>query len=343
MKANNKMRPLDIRHDLEAMTDLIEVAFAGDLMNWGSDFRAEMSMAQKMVPLLGFLERISENYRHTFDGFVWEDRSRIVSLVVVQKTGLDATHWQIGNVATHPEYRRQGLARKLVRRAMEHAGAHGAEVCTLEVRAEATPAYNLYRSLGFVHYDSRATLKLEGVPTVGAGQVNGYTLRAMKLGEWQARYDLALRETPQEVQSFLPVKKAAYRVSPLEQLVNPLASRLQRLDIHRWAVEKNGQLVGCASLAASRVPKITHRLRLNLDPRHSEALAEPIVTLALETLQGYPCQNTLTSVRPTCSARLEVLKQYGFVEIDLNHQLGAKLDRGKANSRRKSIDEYHRG
>ena len=59
MITNGKMRAFDIQNDMDSMVDLIELAFAGDLERWGSNFREQMQMAQKMVPLLKFLSRIS--------------------------------------------------------------------------------------------------------------------------------------------------------------------------------------------------------------------------------------------------------------------------------------------
>ena len=51
----------------------------------------------------------------------------------------------VTNVATLPEYRKQGIARALVKRALENE----MEFLTLEVRKSNTHAINLYKSLGF--------------------------------------------------------------------------------------------------------------------------------------------------------------------------------------------------
>ena len=319
---NTGIRPFDIRSDMVAMTDLVEIAFKGDLERWGSNFREQMEIAQKMVPLLKALSRISEVYRHTFDGFVWEEQQDMVSLVIIQKMGLDKTRWMIGNVATHPDHRRKGLARKLVVRAMEHAKSFGAEICTLEVHAEAKPAYDLYRSLGFVHYDSITALKLDGVPKVQVLPLGDYQIRSMKFNEWQSRYELATRVTPQAVQDFLPVSLAEHRISPIERITTPLVMRLQGLKLHRWAVEKDGQLVGTMVLLASKKANIPNDLSINIEPKHLSALAEPLLTLALNTLTDYPPQTTRIEVRSIYTETLNLLKKYGFSEIEVNHRLG---------------------
>ena len=175
------IRPFDLRHDLEAMVDLIEIAFADDEARLGQSFRTELQSTRKVLPLLFILERISDTFRHSLDGFVCEEQDRIVAMVNVSRAGLNKKRWEIGNVATHPDYRDKGLARLLVNRAIEHARQYGAEICVLDVRDDNKPAYKLYESLGFLHYDSNIDLKLETLPGVQALPVPGYSLRRYHL------------------------------------------------------------------------------------------------------------------------------------------------------------------
>ena len=55
----------------------------------------------------------------------------------------------IANLAVHPAYRRQGIARSLLREAQEYAEAHDLARLTLEVRASNVPAIALYEGMGF--------------------------------------------------------------------------------------------------------------------------------------------------------------------------------------------------
>lgn len=320
------IRPFDLRHDLDAMVNLIEIAFADDEARMGQSFRAELQSARKVLPLLFVLERISDTFRHSLDGFVCEDDGRIVALVNISRAGLNKKRWEVGNVATHPDYRGKGLARQLVNRAIEHARQYGAEICVLDVRDDNQPAYQLYKSLGFLHYDSNIDLKLETLPQVQVLPLpDGYFQRTMKFTEWQPRYELAVRETPASVQEFLPVNINDYRVTPVERVVQPLAMSLQKIDSHRWAVEKDDKLAGYLSLTARRTPKLNHRLLLRVDPQHRQELTEPLLTLALEKFQAYPRQNVLTSVRKDNQFQRDILKKYGFEEVFVMHRLGLKL------------------
>ena len=55
----------------------------------------------------------------------------------------------IANLAVHPAYRRQGIARSLLREAQEYAEAHDLARLTMEVRASNVPAIALYEGMGF--------------------------------------------------------------------------------------------------------------------------------------------------------------------------------------------------
>ena len=55
----------------------------------------------------------------------------------------------IANLAVHPAYRRQGIARSLLREAQEYAEAHDHARLTVEVRASNVPAIALYEGMGF--------------------------------------------------------------------------------------------------------------------------------------------------------------------------------------------------
>lgn len=61
---------------------------------------------------------------------------------------------EIANVAVHPKFWRQGVARALMQTALGQAAQLGLTRVLLEVRASNEPAQRLYRSFGFVE-DSR--------------------------------------------------------------------------------------------------------------------------------------------------------------------------------------------
>jgi len=321
-----RMRPLDIARDLDGFGELIEIAFPGELSRRGTDIREELESVRRLIPIVKALGRVSDGFRHLIDGFVWEDGGRIVGSVMVQRMGNDKTRWYIAAVAVHPDYRRRGIARRLISRAIEHARGHGAQVCILDVRADNVPAYELYRSFGFVRYDETSELKLERLPDRPfSGIPSPYTLRPWRIGEWAISYRLALAETPRQVQEFLPINEEEYRMTPLQRAVVPVVQRLQGVAAHRFVLEHDGAPVAALRLLAQRRDKGTHELRMWFDPAHRKVVAGPLISRALEVLKGYPHRNTIATVRASFDDLTDLMRSYGFIEIERMHRLGLKL------------------
>lgn len=67
----------------------------------------------------------------------------------------------ITNLATHPQYRRQGVARKLMYELIAASKERGVRYLTLEVRRSNSEAQELYQKLGFVHMGVRRKYYLD--------------------------------------------------------------------------------------------------------------------------------------------------------------------------------------
>ena len=72
---------------------------------------------------------------------------------VGSQTVMDETDMM--NVAVHPDFRRQGVARALILALIGELKKRGSRCLTLEVRASNDPARALYESLGFTHVGTR--------------------------------------------------------------------------------------------------------------------------------------------------------------------------------------------
>jgi ribosomal-protein-alanine N-acetyltransferase len=67
----------------------------------------------------------------------------------------------ITNLATHPQYRRQGVARKLMGELIIASKERAVRYLTLEVRRTNSEAQELYQKLGFVHMGVRRKYYLD--------------------------------------------------------------------------------------------------------------------------------------------------------------------------------------
>jgi ribosomal protein S18 acetylase RimI-like enzyme len=323
---SGQLRALDLRKDFEGLSKLIETAFAEDSQRLGVQFQEELRSVRRLVPWVLLLGRFSGFFRELLGGYVWEDQGKIVGSVTVQPQGLERRKWYIGTVSTHPDYRGRGIARRLMEAAVAHIRERGGELALLTVRADNAPAYQLYLSLGFVHFDSTTHLRLDGVPNIELKPSEGYKVRPMGLGEWRARYELAKETTPPEVQAFNPLSEREYRVAPWMRLIDPFFNFLQRVEDHRWVAEADGKVVGVLTMQAVRYPSM-HQLRLLVHPEHGAA-AEALLTKGLSLLRAYPGRGVLATLRSSLTGVLELFKRYGFVEVSTSHRMGLRLKNG---------------
>lgn len=78
--------------------------------------------------------------------WVAESDGQVAAMMIVWMI-MDEAH--IATIATHPEFRRQGIGRMLLVRGLKEAAQEGAVRAFLEVRAGNEAAQAMYRSLGF--------------------------------------------------------------------------------------------------------------------------------------------------------------------------------------------------
>jgi ribosomal-protein-alanine N-acetyltransferase len=78
--------------------------------------------------------------------WVAEVEGKLVGMIVVWLI-VDEAH--VATIATHPEYRRRGIATLLMKYALRHMSREGARSSFLEVRRSNLVAQDLYRKFGF--------------------------------------------------------------------------------------------------------------------------------------------------------------------------------------------------
>src|SRR6187200_846059 len=78
--------------------------------------------------------------------WVAEIDGRIVAMIVVWLLMGEA---HVATLATHPNYRRQGIAKKLLSHALQRLTGEGAQSSFLEVRAGNIAAQEMYRKFGY--------------------------------------------------------------------------------------------------------------------------------------------------------------------------------------------------
>ena len=97
-------------------------------------------------PEHSFQYEVSEN--RVSRCFVAETEDKQIAAMIVSWIIVDEMH--IATIATHPEFRRQGIGERILREALLDARDIGAQLAFLEVRAGNQVAQAMYRKFGFV-------------------------------------------------------------------------------------------------------------------------------------------------------------------------------------------------
>jgi ribosomal protein S18 acetylase RimI-like enzyme len=182
--------------DVPSITELVELCFAGKL-DYSSRYvlRNVRWIAQRgaVVWKLSFLLG-SVNPEEWILASVWEETGKVVGNVTLTLRKREKGAWLMSNVAVHPDFRRQGVGRGLVRFALEEIRARGGQAVYLQVDAQNETAVRLYHELGFEEIGRRITwTRMPGSTSRGAtadGCDPAYRIAPRRAAEWREEYGL---------------------------------------------------------------------------------------------------------------------------------------------------------
>jgi len=246
--ANGYVRPLNVLRDLPRVADLIELCFASNMDQEGKSYVRQMRHASRDASFLRWASNAIEGASMPLSGFVWEQDGRIVgnvSLVPFRYKGKRI--YLIANVATHPEYRRKGIAHTLTERAMQQARQRGCDELWLHVREDNPGAVQMYADLGFEERARRIVWRadkdghLVHSSSSRSNQTNGLVSVTQRHSRfWPKQLTWLNLLHPEELGWYWSVNWD--RLKP--GLWNWLYQVFVEFDLRQWAVQKNGRLQG---------------------------------------------------------------------------------------------------
>jgi ribosomal protein S18 acetylase RimI-like enzyme len=243
---------------------------------------AAMRNLRRIWPLIRLIQAVSPTLRDLVRGYVWEEDGRMVGTTIVQRRGATDV-WIVGTVGVLPVYRRRGIARKLVQAALDLIRAHGGTKAILTVIDGNLPAYALYQKLGFEHFSGSIEFEatLEKAPPALALPA-GYVQAPLGRFDWQPRYQLEQRITPQGIRQYEPVAEGRFRYPVMTRLLLPLIMFAQSTREEEIAIRTaaEGQIVARGEYGVPTRGKGVNRLWARLDPAHPE-LAPYLVNVLL--------------------------------------------------------------
>ena len=275
--ARGHLRPLDIRHDLGAVADLVELCFADTLDPDGRSYLRQMRDAARVAALWGWTGLFGESLSSSQTGYVWEEERRIVgnlSLYSVETLGRRCI--MIANVAVHPDFRGRGIARALMATAIENGRSRGAVSAMLQVRDDNPIACHLYTSMGFVE-SARRTTWLNSREYERFTPPVGITLGSRRARDWPLQRAWLGSLYPAELRWHIPLN-----LRLLKPGLEGGLYRLFSLDYPRhWSVYRQGLLAGV--LTYQEMDGYVDALWL--------AVSSPVDELALRGLLSYARQH----------------------------------------------------
>lgn len=246
---NPPLRPLHRARDLMAVADLIELCFASTMDADGRLYLQQMrETAREAAAIDWAVSGLEQAAGVPLEGFVWEEDNRLVgNLTLITLRRMNRRVFFVANVAVHTDYRRRGIGRKLTQAAIDYTRAFGAWEVWLQVRAENTPAVQLYESLGFTTVAARSAW------VSGQAQPRPLQPRAAVTNrgavDWPRQREWLMETYPDDLTWHLPLNIDAFQPSFLRDLMHTFdGSR----PVH-WSARMGSALLGLLTLEASRL------------------------------------------------------------------------------------------
>ncbi len=240
------LRPFDIRRDLLAVADLVELCFANSLDADGRLYIRQMRQAARGGRLLDLASAGGADL--PLGGMVWVEDGKVVgNLSLIPHHYENKRIYLIANVAVHPSQRGRGIARKLTQAALEEIKRRGALDTWLQVDQDNPTAVKLYRDMGFIERTRRTSWRL--LPDrLQANQLDGNTIiRMRRTGDWAQQKDWLEASYPSDLRWHLPLDLGLLQPGLLGSLQRVFSERRAE----QWSAERKGKLLGILSWQSS--------------------------------------------------------------------------------------------
>jgi ribosomal-protein-alanine N-acetyltransferase len=272
-------RPINLNRDIPQVLELLEIVF-------GESLRSEGNSAANGVGLdssLPFLYRFNLGLTRLSPGFVWEENGRIVGNATLLRTKLRGRYLVV-NVGVHPNFRRRGIARRLMEAIMEQVRGEGGRFILLQVVKDNDPAIDLYKSLNFRVLGSvtswySSVSRVRAIPAA-IDETPTLPIRELKGSEWRAAYELDQRCLRPELNWPEPLAVDAYKRNWWRRLSDTFNGR----QAETWVTTNaQNELTGMAQIL-SEWGRL-HTVHLRIDPAWWGKLERPLLAKVTRRLK----------------------------------------------------------
>jgi GNAT superfamily N-acetyltransferase len=267
---NPHIRPINARRDLANVADLIELCFAETLDADGKRYLRRMRQASQGGRNSWF-DPSALHMSVTAEGYIWEEDGTIIgNISLIPFSSFGRPIYLIANVAVHPDFRRQGIARALTDAALDWTRKRRIRSVWLQVRDDNLPAFRLYETTGFVERARRTTW------TVLPDNLRGMTPAGIRIVDqkprhWKHQNNWLRRNYPDNLFWYWALRRSAFRPGLLSQIANFFTETY----IRHWGVEQHGRLLGMLSWKTTRT--YADQLWLAAPPEHEDLVLQALL------------------------------------------------------------------
>ena len=277
--SGNGIRPINLNTDIPGILRLLELVFGDSLHAEGRPMITSNDLAAQSPAILW---RLSPAAARLALGFVWEADGRIVGNVTVLTTEQPGRYLVV-NVAVHPEYRRQGIARQLMKQVENLVQQRRGSQILLQVVKQNSAALELYKSLQYINVGSMTNWSTS-VSRLRRLELNldnaGPPIRELKRQEWREAYALDRQALHKDLHWPEQLKSDVYKMGLWASVVNFLNGR----QTETWVTNNTqNRLVGLARINTEWGQ--SHQLTLRVHPSWQGRLERPLLAKLVRRLQ----------------------------------------------------------
>jgi len=309
------LRPIDLNRDIPQVLRLLELVFGKAL---GSEGWRVLGGNVGLNRQPAFLWRLTPGASRLAMGYVWEKDGLIIGNATVLGTKI-AGRFLVVNVAVHPDYRRQGIARVLMDTVIDMVRQRQGHEILLQVVKENVPAVGLYESLAFNTLGSltawRTTVsRLKEIPELVDGD-QAFQIRELRRKEWRDAYELDLMALQSGLNWPEPLLPAIYQEGFWRRIDRFLNGR----HFECWVIADNDdQVIGLAGVWGEWLRP--YHVKLRIHPHWLGHLERPLLAKVIRRLHRLPRRNIRLDHRDDDEVMNQLLREANFhAERTLTH------------------------
>lgn len=293
------------KSDVNELLEVLGMSFSEELEVSGFD----PDRAKKMVDqMFGIIGRIFLGFSKLFGKepikfLVAEVNQRLVGTAMVNNRGKVG---YISTVMVHPTYRRKGIARRLMKNALDYIQKRNLKRAVLHVVSTNVPAKNLYTELGFREFEKTAHLVANMDHFPQAENVEGVQIRDFQKNDTDAVYELIkASEDPKNLKIFDFNKKDLK--TPFVQRVFHFSTESKIVALHR------NTLIGYAQ-AICTTPNEAGRIRnIQVCPEmRSKGIEEMLINAAINEIEKVGTKKITATASLERPELIAAMKRFGF-------------------------------